>query len=63
MEYLWVSKEISYYLPKCLHNISSGAAFRAISGKLYPAVGVRSRGAHIRANFGQEPFLFDATEA
>jgi hypothetical protein len=63
MEFLWVSKEISYYFLKSLHDISLGAAFRAISGKFYPAVGIRSRGAYIRANFGQEPFLFDATEA
>jgi hypothetical protein len=63
MELLWVCIEISYYLPKSLYGIPSGVAFHAISGKLYPAVGMSSRGAQIRANFGQEPFLFDVTEA
>jgi hypothetical protein len=39
------------------NGTSLGVAFRGISGKLYPAVGIRSRGAHVRVNFGQRPFL------
>ena len=62
MEPLWVGAEISYLLTEELTHTSLGVAFRTVSGKLYPAVGMRSRGAHIRANFGQEPFLCDATE-
>ena len=43
-------------------RIALGVAFQAISGKLYPAVGMSSRGAHIRANFGQQPFLYDVID-
>ncbi|KAI3325886.1 ran-binding protein [Xylariaceae sp. AK1471] len=34
-------------------------AFRDIKGKLYPAVGIKKAGEHIRVNFGQGPFVFD----
>jgi hypothetical protein len=37
-----------------------GTAFREVKGdKLYPAVGLKKAGEHIRVNFGQEPFAFD----
>jgi len=37
-----------------------GVAFRDIkSSKLYPAVGMKRVGEHVRVNFGQEPFAFD----
>ncbi|CAJ2502920.1 Uu.00g103140.m01.CDS01 [Anthostomella pinea] len=39
------------------HDI--GVAFRDIKGKLYPAVGVKKTGEHIRVNFGQSPFYYD----
>lgn len=34
-------------------------AFRDIKGKLYPTIGVKKPGEHIRVNFGQRPFIFD----
>jgi hypothetical protein len=42
-----------------LHN--PGPAFREINnkGKLYPSVGMKKTGEHIRVNFGQRPFVFD----
>jgi hypothetical protein len=36
----------------------SGVAFRDIKGKVYPSVGLKKTGDHIRANFGQTPFVF-----
>ncbi|KAI1764467.1 SPRY-domain-containing protein [Hypoxylon sp. FL1150] len=33
-------------------------AFRDIKGDLYPSVGMKKPGEHIRVNFGQEPFVF-----
>lgn len=38
-----------------------GVAFRSIdtSKKLYPVVGARKQGEHLRVNFGQEAFVFD----
>ncbi|KAI8633854.1 ran-binding protein [Xylariaceae sp. FL1651] len=40
-----------------------GVAFRDIKGKLYPAVGIKKAGEHIRVNFGQSPFVFDIDKA
>ncbi|KAK9238325.1 concanavalin A-like lectin/glucanase domain-containing protein [Lipomyces kononenkoae] len=34
-------------------------AFKDLKGTLYPAVGMRTIGEHIRANFGQREFVFD----
>lgn len=34
-------------------------AFREIRGKLFPSVGMKKSGEHIRVNFGQSPFIFD----
>ncbi|KAI1500799.1 SPRY domain-containing protein [Biscogniauxia marginata] len=36
-----------------------GIAFRDVKGKLYPAVGVKKPGEHVRVNFGQTPFIFN----
>ncbi|KAL3422462.1 SPRY domain-containing protein [Phlyctema vagabunda] len=36
-----------------------GTAFRDIKGKLFPSVGMKKSGEHIRVNFGQSPFVFD----
>lgn len=41
------------------HRQRIGNAFDSISGKLYPVVGMRSRGAYIRVNFGLEHFQYD----
>ena len=38
----------------------AGIAFREIkASKLYPAVGMKRLGEHVRVNFGQEDFVFD----
>ncbi|KAJ4396239.1 hypothetical protein N0V93_000458 [Gnomoniopsis smithogilvyi] len=36
-----------------------GQAFKEVKGKLYPSVGMKKPGEHIRVNFGQTPFIFD----
>ncbi|KAH8811790.1 hypothetical protein F5884DRAFT_290075 [Xylogone sp. PMI_703] len=36
-----------------------GTAFREIRGKLFPSIGMKKSGEHIRVNFGQTPFVFD----
>ncbi|KAK7698709.1 hypothetical protein SLS64_012320 [Diaporthe eres] len=36
-----------------------GIAFREVKGKLYPSVGLKKTGEHVRVNFGQTPFMFD----
>ncbi|KAH8601031.1 hypothetical protein B0O99DRAFT_589892 [Bisporella sp. PMI_857] len=36
-----------------------GTAFREIKGKLFPSIGMKKSGEHIRVNFGQSPFVFD----
>ncbi|KAI9758716.1 MAG: hypothetical protein M4579_002891 [Chaenotheca gracillima] len=41
------------------NGIYLNTAFRDIKGKLYPSVGMKRPGEHIRANFGQSPFVFD----
>lgn len=40
-------------------NFPSGIAFREVKGKLYPSVGLKKTGEHVRVNFGQTPFIFD----
>ena len=41
-------------------TLRTGVAFSGIKGdKLYPSVGVRKPGEHLRANFGRTPFVFD----
>ncbi|OBT53419.1 hypothetical protein VE04_07004 [Pseudogymnoascus sp. 24MN13] len=41
------------------NGISLGSAMKATAGKLYPVIGMRSCGACIRVNFGNEPFQCD----
>ncbi|KAK9476700.1 concanavalin A-like lectin/glucanase domain-containing protein [Lipomyces japonicus] len=41
------------------NGISLDVAFKDVKGTLYPAVGMRTIGEHVRANFGQKPFIFD----
>lgn len=36
-----------------------GQAFKEVKGKLYPSVGMKKSGEHVRVNFGQTPFIFD----
>ncbi|KAG6358743.1 hypothetical protein INS49_012262 [Diaporthe citri] len=37
-----------------------GIAFREVKGKLYPSVGLKKTGEHVRVNFGQTPFIYPA---
>lgn len=37
----------------------TGNAFDKVKGKLLPSVGLKKIGEHVRANFGQTPFMFD----
>ena len=30
-----------------------------MKGKLYPSIGLKKNGEHIRVNFGQTPFIYD----
>ena len=40
--------------------LTIGPAFRDIKqDNLYPSVGFKKPGEHVRVNFGQEPFVFD----
>ncbi|KAK9246291.1 CTLH/CRA C-terminal to lish motif domain-containing protein [Lipomyces tetrasporus] len=41
------------------NGIALETAFKDLKGTLYPAVGMRTIGEHIRANFGQREFVFD----
>ncbi|KAG9248564.1 hypothetical protein BJ878DRAFT_487382 [Calycina marina] len=41
------------------NGVQLGIAFREIRGKLYPSIGMKKSGEHIRVNFGQSPFTFD----
>lgn len=36
-----------------------GTAFREVRGRLFPSIGMKKTGEHIRVNFGQSPFVFD----
>lgn len=49
------------YLPAHADSVHShpGIAFREVKGKLYPSVGLKKTGEHVRVNFGQTPFMFD----
>lgn len=49
------------YLPAHADFVHSplGIAFREVKGKLYPSVGLKKTGEHVRVNFGQTPFIFD----
>lgn len=52
------------YLPRVvwwtlINILASGTAFREIKGKLFPSVGMKKHGEHIRVNFGQSPFVYD----
>jgi hypothetical protein len=42
-----------------LLTLNPGIAFREVKGKLYPSVGLKKTGEHVRVNFGQTPFMFD----
>lgn len=42
------------------NGVHLGTAFREVKGgKLYPAVGMKRLGEHVRVNFGQEEFVYD----
>jgi hypothetical protein len=68
MEIIWVSGHIFILTPSYLPRVSGGhpltsfylgTAFREIKGKLFPSVGMKKSGEHIRVNFGQSPFVYD----
>ena len=47
-------------LAKLSSDSALGNAFRDLKDiKLYPSVGAKRPGAHLRVNFGQSPFIFD----
>jgi hypothetical protein len=46
-------------LPNTADRYAVDTAFRDVKGKLYPSVGVKKAGEHIRVNFGHMPFVFD----
>ncbi|RKF79027.1 Ran-binding protein 9 [Golovinomyces cichoracearum] len=41
------------------NGVHLGTAFRDIKGELYPSVGMKKPGEHVKVNFGQGPFIFD----
>lgn len=41
------------------NGVNLGIAFRDVKGKMYPVVGLKKSGEHIRVNFGQTPFVYD----
>ncbi|KAI0134757.1 SPRY domain-containing protein [Xylariales sp. AK1849] len=41
------------------NGIDLGIAFPHITGKMYPVIGMKRTGEHIRVNFGQTPFVYD----
>ena len=50
------------YLPDADERARQDTAFREIKGpnlELFPTVGLKKTGEHIRVNFGQAPFVFD----
>jgi hypothetical protein len=52
---------VTYHVVKST-ELSPGTAFRDIKetkGKLFPSVGMKKAGEHVRVNFGQRPFVFD----
>lgn len=57
------SHELACPVPTCPRMLTlffpPGIAFREVKGKLYPCVGLKKTGEHVRVNFGQTPFLFD----
>jgi len=46
-------------LPESPIDAIAGVAFREVRGKLFPSVGMKRPGEHVRVNFGQSPFVFD----
>ncbi|KAH8670902.1 SPRY domain-containing protein [Xylariales sp. PMI_506] len=41
------------------NGVNLGIAFRDMKGKLYPVIGMKRTGEHVRVNFGQTPFVYD----
>lgn len=39
--------------------LSTGIVCKGLTGKVFPVLGIRSRGAHVQTNFGQEPYKYD----
>ncbi|ORY68750.1 SPRY domain-containing protein [Pseudomassariella vexata] len=41
------------------NGVNLGTAFRDVKGKVYPVIGLKRTGEHIRVNFGHTPFVYD----
>ncbi|KAH6690561.1 ran-binding protein [Plectosphaerella plurivora] len=41
------------------NGVLLGNAFADVKGRMYPSVGLKRAGEHVRVNFGQDPFVFD----
>ncbi len=58
MVLIWVGWRIRFLGMKTYPTL--GTAFKEIRAPaLYPSVGMKKPGEHIRVNFGQTPFIFD----
>jgi hypothetical protein len=58
----WVSLLSGVHLAFAAYanNFLKGTAFKEIkSDRLYPSVGMKKPGEHLRVNFGQSPFVYD----
>lgn len=56
-------KEIAFYTKNGaeLGTGFDGVALEKVGTDLYPTIGLRSPGEHVRVNFGNRPFVFDIT--
>ncbi len=58
-----VVESVSVFLSVSAHTLpDSGVASSEVKGpnlKLFPTVGLKKHGEHVRVNFGQTPFVFD----
>lgn len=59
-----ISLFLSYSLGILVNIIIQGIAFRDVTGRgeLFPSVGMKKPGEHIRVNFGQSPFVYNIDE-
>lgn len=55
---------LSCFLETPVNIIFQGIAFRDVTGRgeLFPSVGMKKPGEHIRVNFGQSPFVYNIDE-
>lgn len=55
----WLSCRVEPSSITIITRQSAGHAFKEVKGKLYPSVGLKKIGEHVRVNFGQIPFMYD----